>query len=132
VEALGSSSLCTQVLPSLTEVPPLILGLLVLRYGSSEIGCFTSIAEEGGVGAKLMWPTVDALSIEIFCNLSMFGVRPSIWTGVFGGLKLLRAVSRPLLWCCRFVRRGKINSRVLIVISALLGDFAVRLRCTLF
>jgi len=104
----------------------------VLRYGSSEIGCFTSVAEKGGIGAKSKWATIDALSTEISCNLPIFGVRPSIWTGVFGGLKLLRAVSRPLLWCCRFVRRGKINSRVLIVISALLRDFAVRLRCTLF
>ena len=132
MEAFGSSSLCTQVLPSLTEMLPLILGLLVLRYGSSKIGCFTSIAEEGGVGAKSMWLTVDALSIEIFCNLSMFGVRPSIWTGVFGGLNLLCAASQPLIWCCHFVRRRKINIRVLIVISTLLRDFAVRLRFTLF
>jgi len=130
VQALGSSSLCTEVFSSLTDVLVLGLGLLVLRSGSSGFGCFVSMAVEGGEGAKSKRPTAAALSTEISCSLPMFEVRPLIWTCEFGGLKLLCAVSMPLLWCRRYVWRRKTNSRVLGVISALLRDFAVRLRCT--
>ena len=99
--SLGFSSLCTEVFSSLTDVLVLGLGLLVLRSGSSGFGCFVSMAVEGGEGAKSKRPTAAALSTEISCSLPMFEVRPLIWTCEFGGLKLLCAVSMPLLWCRR-------------------------------
>nr|TKV94378.1 hypothetical protein SEVIR_9G290450v2 [Setaria viridis] len=43
--------------------------------------------EAGGCGAKLKRLAADGLLPRISCSFPMFGVRPSIWTGGFGGLK---------------------------------------------
>nr|TKW41011.1 hypothetical protein SEVIR_1G285500v2 [Setaria viridis] len=77
------------------------LCVLVLRSGSFWVGCFTSMVEEGGCGVKSTGPTANGLLPRISCSLPMFGVRPLICIGEFGGLKFLGAVRQSWQWLRR-------------------------------
>ena len=88
---------------------------------------FAVVRSDGGVGSVSLGLPGSEVSVQALGSSSLC---TGVWTGEFGGLKLLCAVSMPLLWCRRYVWRRKTNSRVLVVFSALLRDFAVRLRCT--